>query len=175
MRLKLSILAVIIAFISTSFAFAQQDKSKRPSPPDSVHITTKDGVHVAINYSKPSLKGRQLGVDLAKIGEVWRTGANEITTISFDKDVLIEGQALPKGKYGLWTIPGETETTVIFSKKWKGWGVGYSDKEDQLRVKVIPTLGNPSVEQFTISVDPAGKINLAWGEIIIPIKVKMAK
>lgn len=175
MKSKLGILAAIIAFISTSFVFAQQDKSKRPSPPDSVHITTDDGVHIAIDYSKPSLKGRQLGVDIAKVGEVWRTGANEITTISFDKDVLVEGKALPQGKYGLWTIPGETGSTVIFSKKWKGWGVGYSDKEDQLRVNVKTTNGNPLIEQFTISAEQTGKINLAWGDIVIPIIVKAAK
>jgi hypothetical protein len=175
MKSKLSTLAIIIAFISTSFVFAQQDKTKRPSPADSVHVTTDDGVQISIHYSKPSLKGRQLGVDLAKIGEVWRTGANEITSISFDKDVFIEGKELPKGKYGLWTIPGETETTVIFSKKSEGWGVRYSDQEDQLRVNVQNSAGKAMVEQFTISVDPAGKINLAWGKMIIPIKVKIAK
>jgi len=169
------IAAMIIAFLSTSFAFAQQDKTKRPSPPDSVHATTADNVHISIHYSKPSLKGRQLGVDIAKVGEVWRTGANEITTVSFDKDVLVEGQALPKGKYGLWSIPGETETTIIFSKVWEGWGVNYDDKNDQLRVKVKPSVGNPIVEQFKISVDPAGKINLAWGDVILPISVKAAK
>lgn len=175
MKSKLSILAVIIALISTSFVFAQQDKTTRPSPADSVHVTTDDGVQISIHYSKPSLKGRQLGVDLAKFGEVWRTGANEITSISFDKDVFIEGKALPKGKYGLWTIPGETETTVIFSKKSEGWGVRYSDQEDQLRVNVQNSMGKPMMEQFTISVEPAGKINLAWGEMIIPIEVKIAK
>ena len=175
MKTKLSILAVIIAFISTSFVFAQQDKTKRPSPADSVHVTTNDGVHISINYSKPSLKGRQLGVDLVKVGEVWRTGANEITSISFDKDVFVEGKALPMGKYGLWTIPGETETTVIFSKTSEGWGVNYSDKEDQLRVNVQNSAGNPMMEQFTITVDPAGIINLAWGEMILPIQVKVAK
>lgn len=175
MKTKLSILAVILAFVSIQFAFAQQqDKSKRPSPADSVHVTTNDGVHIAIDYSKPSLKGRQLGIEIAKIGEVWRTGANEITAISFDKDVMVEGKMLPKGKYGLWTIPGETESTVIFSKKWQGWGVGYTDQEDQLRVNVKHTMGNPMMEQFTITVDPAGIINLAWGEAIIPITVKAA-
>ena len=172
MKTKMTLLAMLFAFLTLNFAFAQQDKSKRVSPPDSVHITTDDGVHIAINYSKPSLKGRQLGVDIAKVGEVWRTGANEITTIEFDKDVLIQGQALPKGKYGMWTIPGESESTIIFSKKWQGWGVGYSDKEDQLRVQVQNSSGNPSVEQFTISVDKTGIINLAWGDMILPITVK---
>lgn len=175
MKSKLSIVAVLIAFLTTSFAFAQQDKSKRPSPPDSVHATTADGVHITIHYSKPSLKGRQLGVEVAKVGEVWRTGANEITTIEFNKDVLVEGQALPKGKYGLWSIPGEVETTVIFSKVWEGWGVKYDQSKDQLRVNVKNSTGSPAVEQFKISVDKAGVVNLAWGDVIIPIKVKAAK
>ena len=175
MKSKLNIIAIVFAFLFTSTAFAQQDKSKRASPPDSVHATTKDAVHITIHYSKPSIKGRQLGVDIAKLGEVWRTGANEITSVEFDKNVLIEGQALPKGKYGLWSIPGEQETVVIFSKVAEGWGVRYNEKDDQLRVKVRPSMGHTHVEQFTISVDPAGKINLAWGDVNLPITVKAAK
>ena len=175
MKTKIRFVAILIALLSVSFAFAQQDKSKRPSPPDSLSVTTKDGVTIKVNYSKPSLKGRQVGIDLAKFGQVWRTGANEITVIEFDKDVLVEGQALAKGKYGLWTIPTQNETTLIFSKKWNGWGVGYSDAEDQLRVKTKNEKGSNSVEQFTITADPSGKVNLSWGNLIIPIRIKAAK
>lgn len=174
MKTTLSIITVIVLFLTANKAMAQMDKTIL-SPPDSVSVTTNDGVTIKVNYSKPSLRGRKFGVDLAKFGEVWRTGANAITVIEFDKNVLVAGKALPRGKYGLWTIPGEDETTVIFSKKWKGWGVNYSDQEDQLRVNVKNIKGNPSVEQFTISVEPSGQINLAWDEYIIPIAVKAGR
>ena len=175
MKTKIKLVAILIALLSVSFAFAQQDKSKRPSPPDSLQVTTTDGVTIRINYSKPSLKGRQIGTELVKYGEVWRTGANEITVLEVDKDVLVEGKALPKGKYGLWTIPTENETTLIFSKKWNGWGVGYKDVEDKLRVKTNNEKSSNTVEQFTITVDASGKVNLNWGNLILPIHIQAAK
>lgn len=174
MKTMIRVVAIFIALFSASYSFAQQDKSKRPSPPEAFHLSTSDGIQVHIDYSKPSLKGRTVGVDLAKFGEVWRTGANEITTIEFDKDVLIEGKALAKGKYGLWTIPTAEKTTLIFSQKWDGWGVGYSDAQDVLRVETKNEKNNTAVEQFTISGDKSGKINLSWGNLIIPIHVKAA-
>ena len=83
---------------------AQSDKSKRPSPPASV--TQKVGAAtITINYSQPSLKGRTIGKDLEpKEGQVWRTGANEATVFETDKDILVEEQSLPAGKYALFTL-----------------------------------------------------------------------
>ncbi|UIR56212.1 DUF2911 domain-containing protein [Sphingobacterium sp. SRCM116780] len=157
-----------------SIAFGQSDKSKRLSPPDSVKVTTNDGVTVDIHYSRPSLKGRKIGVDIVKIGEVWRTGANEATTVDFDKDVLIEGKKLPKGKYSLYTIPGEQETIVIFNKTWDQWGTKYDQNQDALRVNVSSETSNLAQEQFKIDVDKSGKIGLAWGDYLLPVQVKAA-
>src|SRR5688500_14138747 len=94
---------------------AQDDKSKRPSPPATL-TTTMNGTGVIINYSQPSVKGRALGKDIAPYGKVWRTGANEATTFEINRDVKIEGKDLKAGKYALFTIPNENEWTIIFNK-----------------------------------------------------------
>src|SRR5690606_2265046 len=120
---NIKIMKKIIFFLALFVGFslssqAQKDKSKRASPPDSLTVKTESGATVTINYSRPSLKGRALET-LAPLDAVWRTGANEATTFEVDKDVKINGQVLKAGKYSLYTIPGETESTVIFNKTWK--------------------------------------------------------
>lgn len=156
-------------------AFGQADKSQRPSPPDSVKVSTQDGVTIAIHYSKPSLKGRQLGVDLAPVGKVWRTGANEATTIEFDKNVTVDGKALAAGKYSLYSIPGEQSSVIIFNKVWKQWGTKYDEAQDALRVTVNNAKAASSQEQFTIVATAAGAVSLNWGTHTIPFTVKAAK
>ncbi|AIM38790.1 hypothetical protein KO02_20370 [Sphingobacterium sp. ML3W] len=168
--------AILFMFtIICATAFGQTDKSKRPSPPDSVKVTTDDGVTVDIHYSRPHLKGRQIGIDIVKVGEIWRTGANEATTIAFDKNVLIEGKNLPQGKYGLYTLPGEQETTVIFNKVWDQWGTKYDQNQDALRINVRNETSNSPEEQFKIDIDKSGKLILTWGDYLLPIKIKAAK
>lgn len=147
-----------------SLSACAQDKSKRPSPLDNTSVTTSDGVTITIQYSRPSLKGRQFGVDLAPYGEVWRTGANEATTFEVDKDVLVQGQPLPAGKYSLYTIPSEQNMTVIFNKEWDQWGTEYDESADVLRVTSDPTVTHDQTEQFTITADEGGKVSLLWGD-----------
>ncbi|HLS95811.1 MAG TPA: DUF2911 domain-containing protein [Sphingobacterium sp.] len=167
--------ATSILFLLTmicTLSFGQTDKSKRPSPPDSVTVTTNDGVTVEIHYSKPSLKGRQLGVDVAPAGKVWRTGANEATTFAVNKDVTIEGKKLPAGKYSLYSIPGEQQSTIIFNKSWNQWGTKYDQTQDALRVDIPNTTASTPQEQFSITVTATGIVTLAWGEYALPFQVK---
>ena len=168
----MKVLIFTILTLIGQLTFAQTDKSKRPSPPDHTKVTTTDGITIDINYSRPSLKGRQLVVDIAPIGKVWRTGANEATTIEFNKDVLVEGKKLPAGKYGLYSIPGEHETTLMFNKVWNQWGTKYEANEDALRVSVSNGTSSNAQEQFKISATPEGTVSLEWGEYVVPFKVK---
>ncbi|WP_257668455.1 DUF2911 domain-containing protein [Parapedobacter tibetensis] len=172
--MKTSILSFLFMAGFSMMVFAQQDKSQRASPPDSTIVTTDDGVMIAIHYSKPSLKGRQLGVDLAPVGEVWRTGANEATTFEVDKDVLVQGQALPAGKYSLYSIPDEHSMTIIFNKIWDQWGTRYNESEDALRVMATPSGNGEPVEQMTITADNTGTVTLLWGDWKVPFTVKVA-
>ena len=154
---------------------APEDKSKRPSPP-AVVKTTVGSTDVTIDYSRPSLKGREAFGDktpLAPAGEVWRTGANEATTFTVSKPVKIEGQTLPAGTYGLFTIPCPTEWTIVFNKAAKQWGAfKYDAAQDALRVKVKPKPLTTPVEQFTVTADKTGKVALLWAKTETDFMVK---
>jgi Protein of unknown function (DUF2911) len=158
----------------TICAFGQSDKSKRPSPPAIVTETISSGAIVTIDYSQPSLKGRKIGTELAPYGQVWRTGANEATVFEVSKDVKVEGQSLAAGKYGLYSIPGETEWTIIFNKTWKQWGTQYKEADDALRVKVKAKVAISDVlfEKMTFSIDKSGKVSLSWGDIVVDFTVQ---
>ena len=166
-----------ILFLVCLFAIAtvqgQADKSKRASPPDSVKQTLKNGTTISINYSKPSLKGRTIGKDVEPMnGQVWRAGANEATIFEINKDVKVEGKALPAGKYGLYSIPGKDEWTIIFNKTWKQWGTNYTEADDALRVNVKPGKAPAFTERMTFKVDKSGKVSLLWGNDEVDFKVE---
>ncbi len=172
---KLLSFAVLFVVAAVSLqACAQEDKSKRPSPPATASVTTEKGVNITIDYSQPALKGRTIGKDLEPMaGKVWRTGANEATVFTIDKDVKVEGKTLPAGKYGLFTIAGANQWTIIFNKTWKQWGAfGYKQADDALRVTVTPGSSATAVERFTITADKSGKVSLLWGNFNVAFDVK---
>lgn len=155
-------------------ACGQQDKSKRPSPPAKANATLSNGTVVTIDYSQPSVKGRTIGKDLEPMdGKVWRAGANEATVFEVSKDVKVEGQALPAGKYGLFTISNGDEWTIIFNKTWNQWGAfNYKEADDALRVKVKAAKAKDSTEKLTYTVDKNGKVTLLWGDKQVEFNVK---
>ena len=170
---KAFLLSVIILFITGLQVKAQQDKSKRASPPAKVSETISSGVAVTIEYSQPSVKGRTIGKEIAPYGKVWRTGANEATTFEISKDATIEGKPLKAGKYGLFTIPGENEWVIIFNKTWKQWGsMEYKEGDDALRVSVKPTKISSSTEKMTFLIAKSGTVSLLWGNAKVNFKVK---
>ena len=150
---------VVTAFIG--FNACAQDNASKPSP--AAKATGKAGsATITIDYSQPSVKGRKIYGDLVPYGKVWRTGANEATVFETDSDIKVEGKALAKGKYGLFTIPGENEWIIIFNKTWNQWGAfRYVQDDDVLRVTVKPTRGTTLTEVMKISVD-GGKVTIAW-------------
>lgn len=148
------------------------DKSKRPSPPAKVTETIKSGAVVSIDYSQPALKGRAIGTDLAPYGKVWRTGANETTIFEVSKEVTIAGKTLPAGKYGLFTIPGEKEWTIIFNKTWDKWGTIYKNDDDFLRITTKPSTTKEAVEMMTFKIAKNGNVDLFWGNVKVGFSVK---
>ncbi len=151
---------------------AQADKSKRPSPPAKVSEKTSGGTNITIDYSQPSAKGRTIGKEIAPYGQIWRTGANEATVFEIDKAAKIEGKALPAGKYGLYTIPGENEWTIIFNKTWNQWGTNYKEADDALRVKVKPTKSKSPTEKMTFKIAKDGTVMLLWANTEVDFHVK---
>jgi len=151
----------------------QGDKSKRPSPP--AIATQKMGdLTIVIDYSQPSVKGRTIGKDLEPLeGQVWRTGANEATVFEIDRDVMVEGQALAKGKYGLFTLVNGDEWTIIFNKTWKQWGAfNYKEADDALRVKVKAGIADPFADRMRFEISETGKVSLYWGGVKVEFFVK---
>ena len=140
------------------------------------HIGLTD---VEITYSRPSVKGRVIFGNLVPNGEVWRTGANASTKISFSTAVKLNGNAIPAGKYALFTIPGEAEWTIIISKNTNGFGAfGYKPDEDLVRFKVTPvTLADTRIETFAIEFnhirDETALLELVWEKTVIPIKLEV--
>lgn len=155
-------------------AHAQEDKSKRPSPPAMASATTSAGVMIKIDYSQPSVKGREIGKDLEPMkGKVWRTGANEATVFEVNKDVTIDGKALKAGKYGLFSIWNGDSWTIIFNKTANQWGAfKYQESDDALRVTVNNMKPAQMSEKMTFTVDKSGKVILAWGNVGFSFMVK---
>lgn len=128
------------------------------------------GIDITINYNAPSVRERVVWGDLVPYEKVWRTGANSATKISVDKDILIEGQALPAGSYSIFTIPGKKTWTLIFNSDSDQWGAyDYDEDKDVLRLKVAPVTLNHITEQMTFIKANDSTIQLVWDNLAIPI------
>lgn len=173
---KLFTMALLASGLLTSIqlkAQAEEDKSKRPSPPAKVTEKINSGATISIDYSQPAVKGRTIGKDLEPMdGHVWRTGANEATIFETDKNVTIDGKKLPVGKYGLFTLFNGNKVTIIFNKTWKQWGAfKYQEAEDALRVDTKYTTEAAPSERMTFKINSAGVVTLLWGNRKVDFKV----
>ncbi|MEQ9422901.1 MAG: DUF2911 domain-containing protein [Cyclobacteriaceae bacterium] len=143
----------------------EEDKSQRPSPPRTTTANIS-GVNVTIDYSSPAVKGRQIFGDLEAYGKVWRTGANEATVFTNDADIKINGEILPAGQYALFSIPGESEWTIIFNNVPDQWGAyNYDQSKDILRVTVAANKQESVTERLLLSVNPEGVMSFAWENV----------
>lgn len=170
--MKRTILTLFLLATVAILGLAQgQDKSKRPSPPRTAEGSV-DGVKIKIDYSAPSAKGRKMLGGIEPFGKVWRTGANEATTFEIDQAIQVEGKPLAAGKYELFSIPGESEWTIIFQKASGQWGAyAYKEANDVLRVTVKPGKAPAFVETFAISVDK-DQVTLQWENTLVAFKIK---
>lgn len=170
----------VLGAVCAASALAQAPAAKGPQiaiPPLSPTSTVKHKVgftEIEIVYSRPSLRGRKIFGEWEPYGEVWRTGANSATRITFSTAVKFGGKELPAGTYALQTIPGPKEWTVIFNKGTKDWGsYAYKAENDALRVQAkVVTLAHP-VETFTIEVGDfraeSATLNLMWEKTHISV------
>ncbi|MBK8503265.1 MAG: DUF2911 domain-containing protein [Saprospiraceae bacterium] len=164
--IKFSFLFALVAFFATSTQ-AQDDKSKRKSPPMETTGMVGDAT-VTITYSAPSVNGRTIFGDLIPYGKTWRTGANEATTFETSKNITIEGQELTAGKYALFTVPGKDKWTIVFNSVWDQWGdYNYDKEKDVLRVEVTPKKLDEPAEQLKISMsekDGSSWVAVKWSD-----------
>ena len=132
---------------------------------------------VELEYSRPSAKGRKVFGALVPYGEVWRTGANSATKLTISSDVSIEGKSVPAGSYALFTIPGESEWTVILSKVTGTWGsYQYDAKDDHARIQVKPTAMANAMETMTIELgdltSDSARLSIAWEKTRVAVQLK---
>lgn len=182
------ILSILLILPSTNFS---QEKKVRASLMASVMQRLGTDTDITIVYSRPGVKGRTIWGELVPYGLApgneysegnpypWRAGANENTTIEFSKDVLVEGNKLPAGKYGIHMIPSEKDWVIIFSKNSEGWGsFGYKKEEDALRVTVTPVEA-PHQEWLMYGFDNLAGTSatafLWWEKLKVPFKIELPK
>lgn len=131
---------------------------------------------ITINYCRPCVKDRKILGDLVPYNKVWRTGANESTTIQFTTDVIIEGNKIPAGIYSLWTVPTEEDWTIIINKDYKAWGLSYNGDEDFVRFQVKPEKANFTERlqfSFTDITDNSTVVLLNWEYFRVPFKIEI--
>lgn len=133
---------------------------------------------VVMSFGRPYVKGREIFGGLEKFGAVWRAGANEATAIVIPADAKIEGEDLAAGVYSFFTIPGESEWTLIFGSKADVWGRPYNDEYDVLRVTVEPREA-PHAEMLSYrfeEVTPtSATIVLHWATTEVPFSISFAE
>ena len=179
MKKLLTSLFMIAAVMMVSNITMAQIKTPAPSPGCKVEqvvgLTT-----VKLDYSRPSVKGRVLFVDVEAFGSIWRTGANQATKITFTDDVKIEGNAVPAGTYALYSIPDPVDWTIMLYKDLTvGGNVSkYNEKDELARFKVKGYKRSNFVESFTIDIADikadGATMSLKWGNWYVPFKLEVS-
>lgn len=180
LRITLIVLGVlaVLAIAMRFLVFPKLLEQTKKNSPEQIVNYDQDGLDLEVFYCRPSKKGRLIfgpeGSDpgpLVPYGKIWRTGANEVTTFETGTDIMVDGQALPAGKYSVFTIPGENGWEVIFNSKTYSWGVagfgGQSpiDREADVVVAKGEVQNRSAAEEmFTISFSQgeATYLNLDW-------------
>ncbi len=175
------VVSVLAGSVLATGLFAQAPAPKIEFPATSPAATVKQRVgltDIEVNYFRPSMRGRKIFGGLQPYGEVWRTGANNATKVTFSTAVKFGGADVPAGTYALFSIPGESEWTVILNKVPGQWGAyAYDAKNDIARVKAVPAKLPWPVESFTISFndlanESAATLGLYWENVRVPVKIE---
>jgi Protein of unknown function (DUF2911) len=166
-------LALCSAIVS---GYAQAIVTPQPSPTQTVKQNFSVG-SIELSYSRPAIKGRKVYGDLVPFGNVWRTGANSATTLTFSDDVTIGGKDIKAGKYGLLSIPGATEWTLIITKDVNvNQPSLYKQENDVVRVMAKPMQIPMSIENFTIQfanvTNSSCDLQLMWENTVVVLPVK---
>ena len=173
------VLTAFSGMVVATGLFAQAPKVDFPAPSPAASFSQRVGItDIAVEYSRPSMRGRKIFGGLVPYGEVWRTGANNATKITFSTNVNFGGAEVAAGSYALFTVPGEDEWTVILNKVTGQWGsYTYDAANDVVRVKAKPSKTSKPVETFTIGIDDLANekgatLNLRWEDVRVPVAIK---
>ena len=160
-----------------SFAFAQDYSVPALSPRHKIEHQFSIS-KISVDYGRPAVKGREIFGKLVPYSEVWRTGANSSTKITFGQEVNFGGKNIPAGTYALFIVPQEQKWKIILNKDSQQWGAfGYNDKLNVTDVEVPVQKIAPPIEWFTIELYPTKEdqmdMTIEWenSKVIVPIKV----
>jgi hypothetical protein len=176
--LIISLIAIIVLVLLGWVTMVYMKKQTKSFSPEEAVAFNQGDLRITVFYNRPYKKGREIFGGLVPYGKVWRTGANEATTFETSKDLSVDGKILKKGKYTLWTIPGEENWSVIFNKEHGQWGVNSSgeanrDPElDAVVVEVHALKQEREFEQFTISFEKVGEdaeMVLIWDKTLVAV------
>ena len=171
-RLIISILVIGLIAFSVPVQADRGDDANRLSKNGKVEAAI-EGINITIEYGRPKVKGRTIWGGLVPYDQVWRTGADEATTFAIDRDIMVEGQKLASGKYGLFTVPGKEQWTVIFNKVADQWGAFRYDKgQDMLRVTIKPVKA-AHTEEMTFKIE-GNKVLLCWEKLVAAFEITAA-
>ena len=168
---------LLVALMAGSFSFANAQQLRTPAPSPAQTIKQDFGLSdIELSYSRPGVKDRKIFGDLVPYGKVWRTGANNATTITFGDEVMIVGKKVPAGKYGLLTIPGEDEWTMIISKQTDvSSPAAYKESEDVVRVKAKPAKVGMKAETFTMQFAnvqaESVELHMRWDDLLVSLPI----
>ena len=158
-------------------ATANAQGIKTPSPSTTSSVKQEFGLSaIDLSYSRPNMKGRKIFGDLVPYNAVWRTGANSATTLTFGDDVTIGGKKIPAGKYGLLTIPGASEWTIIITKQTDVTSPSaYKQDQDVVRVKATPQQLPFAIETFTIMFgdvkSSSVELGMMWDQTYVALPI----
>ncbi len=151
---------------------------KKPLSPHTSSMAMIGDAHIHIDYSSPGVRGRIIFGGLVGYDNVWQAGAHNATWIETNKDLIINGEVLPKGKYGFFTIPSKENWTVMINKNWNQHGKDdYNENDDVIRFKVTPSISDKITEHLEYKVNKIGEtegsISLAWEKVTISFPFKI--
>ena len=177
-KILLSSLVLASGLVFTCGLLAQTPKVDFPAASPACTLKQHVGLtDIEIVYSRPGVKARPIFGGLVPYGQVWRTGANNATKITFSTPVKLNGAEIPAGTYALFTIPGETEWTIIISKDTAASIFNYNQTNDLVRVKATPVKLSQTIETFTIEFtdirDESATLNLLWEKTLVPVKIEI--
>ena len=157
--------------VSTTMVGAQKLTPIHPGKGGSPHVRAEwkiDGATISIEYGRPAIKGRTIGKDLVPFGTVWRTGADEATTLKVDKMMMFGSVHVPAGTYTLYTLPGEKSWQLIINKQTGQWGTVYDQAQDLGRIPMTVGKAAAPAELLTISIDDTAAgatLRIEWGTV----------
>jgi hypothetical protein len=157
--------------------------TKSYSPENSVTFQEGD-LKITVSYNRPYKKGRVIFGVLVPYGKTWRTGANEATVFETNQDLYLDGKILAKGRYSLWTVPGEQEWQVILNTTIPSWGIDVMKNGEAARdpqgvelIATVPVMNSPKeIEQFTITIEKVNdsmELVLLWDRTLVAVPISL--